>query len=477
MSFTLDTEAKDHREAVVPPRQNQARPVAAAPPGRGERLLPLRRNNGFKLLLSGSSGFKLLLTGSSVSLLGSRVTTIAYPLLALAISGSPLLAGWACFAATVPSVLVYLPAGAIVDRYNPRVAMLFCESIRGLAILSLVVALSMAKLTVALLITAAVVEEIFEVFSNLAERRLTCSLVEPENVPSALAGTEARTHLAVMLGRPLGALLFGAAPIAPFAFDSLTFGANAATLLKMRKHYPHGSTARGPGAHLLREIGEGFGWLRRDSFARIALPLTAGTTFVGQALIMFFLIHAHAGHLGAVEIGIVLAGSGMGGILGALAAPWLFGSLAYGLLNWQLAGWVLTFACLYLWGWHSLWCIACAMMFMSLTGALGNVALDNYIAQTAGPALLGRVMSIYSLISFAALALGPLVGATLLSDHSPRHAVLVLLVAVLILWALQPYGSHRKTLEGYGAMFYRLAAARVALSLGHLVTARTATRR
>lgn len=288
MSFTLDTRAvQDHREAVVRYRQVQAERTTAAVPGQGGRLVPLRRNNGFKLLL----------TGSSVSLLGSRVTTIAYPLLALAISGSPLLAGWACFAATAPSVLVYLPAGAIVDRCNPRVAMLIGESVRGLAILTVVVALGMHRLTVALLITAAVIEEIFEVFSSLAERRLTCSLVEPENVPSALAGTEARTHLAVMLGRPLGALLFGIAPIAPFAFDSLTFGANAATLLKMRKHYRHGNTAREPKAHLLREIGEGFGWLRRDSFARIALPLTAGTTFVGQALIMFFLVQAHAGHL------------------------------------------------------------------------------------------------------------------------------------------------------------------------------------
>jgi Major Facilitator Superfamily len=280
-----------------------------------------------------------------------------------------------------------------------------------------------------------------------------------------------------MLGRPLGALLFGAAPVAPFAFDSLTFGANAATLLKMRKHYRHNRTAREPSARLLREIGEGFGWLLRDSFARIALPLTAGTTFVGQALIMFFLVQAHSENLSAAEIGIVLAGSGMGGVLGALAAPRLFESLAYGLLNWQLAGWVLTFTCLYLWGWHSSWCIALAMMFMSLTGALGNIALDNYIAQTAGPTLLGRVMSIYSLISFGALALGPLVGATLLSEHSPRHAVFALLITVLVLWALQPHGSHRKTREGYGAMFYRLAAARIALSLGHLVVARSETRR
>jgi len=467
LSFTLDTEAtQDHRKAVVPSPQDRAESTAARQSDQSGQSVPLRRNDGFRLLLG----------GSSLSLLGSRVTTIAYPLLALAISGSPLLAGWACFAATAPSVLVYLPAGAIVDRCNPRVAMFVCETVRGLAILSVVV-LIMSRLTVLLLITAAVIEEIFEVFSNLAERRLTCSLVEPGNVPSALAGTEARTHLAVMLGRPLGALLFGVSHIAPFAFDSFTFGANAATLLKMRKHDRYDLGARGPRANLMREITEGVRWLSHDSFARIAVPLTAGTTFVGQALIMFFLVQAHAGHLSGLEIGMVLAGSGLGGALGGLAAPRLFGSLAYTLLNWQLMGWVVTFTWVYQWGWQSPWCIAAAMMFMSFTGALGNVALDNYIAQTAGPTLLGRVMSIYSLISFAALAVGPLIGATLLSKHSPRHAVLALLFVVVFLWAMQPHESRRKTRDSYGTAFCRPAAIRVVLSLGRLVAARSGARR
>jgi len=161
--------------------------------GHPDTVAPLRRNHGFLLLLG----------GSSISMLGSRVTTIAYPLLVLAISGSPVMAGWACFAATAPSVLFYLPAGAIVDRCNPRIAMLTFKVLRGLVIASVVAALVMHELTVLQLIVAAGIEEIFQVFSSLAERRLTYSLVDPAKVPSALAQTEARTHTAVMLGRPL----------------------------------------------------------------------------------------------------------------------------------------------------------------------------------------------------------------------------------------------------------------------------------
>lgn len=401
-----------------------------------DTAVPLRRNRGFSLLLG----------GSWVSMLGSRVTTIAYPLLVLAISRSPLLAGWACFAATAPSVLFYLPAGAIVDRFNPRLAMLLCESLRGLVIASVVTAMVMSELAVWQLISAAVVEEILEVFSNLAERRLTCSLVEPGNVPSALARTEGRTHLAVLLGRPLGALLFGISHILPFSFDSLTFGVSAAALLRMRKHQRGTSYPPPPRTRLTREIGEGLRWVRTDPFALIALPLNAGTTFVGQALIMIFLSEAQAFHLTTSAIGICLAASGVGGVLGSMAAPLLFRTFGYYLFNAQLAGWLLTFACLAEWGWRSLPCIAAAMMFMSFTGAMGNVALDNYLTQTAGPALLGRVMSINSLLSWTALALGPLFGAIVLRLHGPHDAVVALLFLVGLLCVAAPVLPGREVL-------------------------------
>ena len=68
-----------------------------------------------------------------------------------------------------------------------------------------------------------------------------------------------------------------------------------------------------------------------------------------------------------------------------MAAPPLFRKFGYYMFNAQLAGWLLTFACLTEWGWRSFPGMAAAMMFMSFAGAVGNVALDNYLTQTAGP--------------------------------------------------------------------------------------------
>lgn len=78
--------------------------------------------------------FTLLLAGSSVSMVGSRVTTIAYPMLALYLTGSPVAAGWVACAATAPSIVCYMPAGALMDILDPKRVLMLSESGRGIAI-------------------------------------------------------------------------------------------------------------------------------------------------------------------------------------------------------------------------------------------------------------------------------------------------------------------------------------------------------
>jgi MFS family permease len=378
-------------------------------------------------------GFRLLLTGSCVSMLGSRLTTVAYPLLVLAVTSSPVTAGWACFAITAPSVFFYLPAGALVDRFNPRITMLTCEILRGLILATIVAALLLWHVTVAQLIGAGVIEEILEVFSTLAERRLTRSLVDSGNAATALAQSEAGTHMTVMIGRPLGALLFGAAHALPFIIDSLSFCASIGALVRIKKHEKKKPPGRPQNRRLTDEISEGIDWLRCNHFARVALLLTAGTTLIGQALIMIFLGEAHAVHLGAIYIGIALAASGLGGALGSIIAPWLLRIWRYSLFKAQLTGWLATFVCLALPGGHSFPWMAVAMGSLGFTGALGNIAFDTYINTYAEEAILARVISLIWVTSFLALALGPLIGGVLLKAFGAGGAVMALLIGTVLL--------------------------------------------
>jgi MFS family permease len=214
-------------------------------------------------------------------MLGSRLTTIAYPMLVLYLTGSPAAAGFAVFAATAPSILVYIPAGALVDRWDPRRTMLVTESLRGVAIATVVCSLAFHRPSVSLIIVLAITEEILEVFALLAERRYVSALVEPGDASSALVRMETRTHVVVAAGRPLGGLLFELRPIFPFLADVLSFVISVGMLLGIRKKRTI-RAAQVSRSQLMKEVRTGFRWLCGDPFARIAIPLAACMTLISR---------------------------------------------------------------------------------------------------------------------------------------------------------------------------------------------------
>ena len=75
--------------------------------------------------------FMLLWSGQVVSTLGSRISALAFPLLVLAISGSPAQAGLVGFAQGLPFLVWYLPAGALVDRWSRKRVMLAADAGRS----------------------------------------------------------------------------------------------------------------------------------------------------------------------------------------------------------------------------------------------------------------------------------------------------------------------------------------------------------
>ncbi len=393
--------------------------------------------------------FRRVLGASSVSMLGSHVTTIAYPLLVLRLTGSPFTAGCVVFAATAPSMLAYIPAGALVDRWSPRRAMLFSEVGRGAAIASVAVTLAIGKPIVWLLIAVAVIEGVLEVFSGLAERRYVGSLVEPENVPSALVRIEARTHVVVVAGRPLGGLLFGIGPIFPFLADAASFFYSTVALTRIKEERPAKRKAASPEKPppdntLASDISQGMRWMLGDRFAVMAIILFSYGTLIFQALIMVFLSDAHNRRLPALVVGMVLAASGAGGALGSLVAPRLLPRVSHAWVQIQTWIWVAGFAVLVLPAGREFLLTAVVMAILGLTGALGNITLDTHLMREADQEMLARVTSIGRLASFAACTAGPLLGGVLVQCLGVQPAMLWLFCVtpvLVLLSALTPTPS------------------------------------
>ncbi|MDX6442899.1 MAG: hypothetical protein QOE43_2628, partial [Gaiellaceae bacterium] len=101
-------------------------------------LVPLRKNRDFVLLQ----------VGQTLSTIGSEATALAYPLLVLALTGSPAQAGIVGFARIVPWALFGFVAGVVADRLNRKRVMVVCDVVRIAAVLSLVVTLAMGHASV-----------------------------------------------------------------------------------------------------------------------------------------------------------------------------------------------------------------------------------------------------------------------------------------------------------------------------------------
>lgn len=397
-------------------------------------------------LLGTTRAFRLLMLGSTVSMLGSRITTIAYPMLVLYMKGSPFVAGVVAFAATAPSLVVFIPAGALVDRWDSRRTMLVSKAGRGAAIGAVVAMWRLGLLTVPLLIALAVIEETLEAFSTLAERRYVRSLVEPAEASSAMVRIEARTHVAVLAGRPLGGFFFGLAPMLPFAADALSFAFSVWTIIRIGSiRALIGRPQKALKGQLRDDVSNGLKWLNNNKYARSAVISSAVVTLTSQALIIIFIAAAHYRQLAPAVVGIALAASGAGGALGSVAlkpvaARLLTMTAGISLIQIQMVACGTAYAMLAAFGSQSFWCMTIVIAIVGFTGALGNIEVNTYLIQNVDEYMLARITGINQQLTFAAVAVGPLLGGFLIQEFGIQQAVRCL-SAITVILALYSYFS------------------------------------
>ena len=256
-----------------------------------------------------------------VSTVGTRITSLAYPLLVLALTRSPAKAGIVGFAQTLPFLLLYLPAGALVDRWNRKWVMLASDAGRALALGSIAIALALGRLGLLQIALVAFVEGSLYVFFQLAETAALPNVVPKPQLANAIAQNQARDQGADLAGQPLGGLLFGISQLLPFAFDAVSYTVSFTTLLLVRAQLQQ-RRERAP-TRLRAEVLEGLAWLWRQRFLRSIALLIGATNFVHSALPLLVIIRAKELGASPALIGVLFAFFGIGAIAGALVGPWV----------------------------------------------------------------------------------------------------------------------------------------------------------
>jgi MFS family permease len=393
-----------------------------------EQLAPLRRNREFMMLWSGA-GFANL---------GARIGMIAYPLLVLWHTGSATVAGMVMFAALLPNLLVQLPAGALVDRWDRRRLMIFSDIGCCLAAGSVAVTVLVDRIWLPQLIAVAFVVSSLAIVHGLAERGGVRNLVDDRQLPTAISQYEIRSRSVGLLGQPIGTVLFALARWLPFFLTALAHLASLAMVLMIKKSFQAERT--GPPRRLRTEIAEGLAWTWRQRMLRTVLGFIAATNILFQCLALaLMVIVLQGGHSPAV-FGLILAVGGVGGALGAVTGMWWRRRVDLrAIVVATMVVWAVLMPCAAL----SRDPITLGVIFAGMTYAGGviNVAGAVYQVQTTPDALQGRVGSVMLLIGSGATSVGALAGGVVVDTFGVTHTVLGLgaaMAALVVLALLSP---------------------------------------
>jgi predicted MFS family arabinose efflux permease len=406
-------------------------PGAAAPPG------GLWRHRDFVLLWG----------GQTVSQIGSQVTILALPLVAIVVlRATTLQVGLLSTATTCAYLLVALPAGVVADRVSKRRVMLTCDLASLVVIGSVPAARAAGVLTLGQLYAVALAAGALSAFFLVAYTSYLPSLLERGRLVDGNGKLATTQSIAQVAGPGLGALLVGLAGAAgAMAGDAISFAVAAGCLLliRSRERARAGSTGaggaggagiEGPGAGLERfggQLREGLSYVLREPILRKSAAWSGTANFfviMVETLGPLFLIRTL--HVRPAYVGLLLALGACGGVAGGLASRPLTRRVGSARLCWLSmtvfslpgllipaagpGGRVLLFAA----GW----------MAWAFSSTLCGIALSSY-AQAACPAeLRGRVSAVQRWITWGTLPLGGL-AAGALGGAIGVHATLWIAVA------------------------------------------------
>jgi predicted MFS family arabinose efflux permease len=370
----------------------------------------LRRNREFMLLWS----------GQALSSLGSQVSGIAFPLLVLALTGSPAKAGIVGFAEALPVPLLALPAGSLADRVNRKHLMVASNVVRGLTLAAIPLTLATTGVPYALIVVVAFVNGAAFVASHVAERGVLRQLVAPEDLSHAVARNESRIFAALLGGPPLGGLLFGIGRAIPFVFDAVSYGASTVSLLLIRTDFQE---TREDSAH--GRVADGLRWIWQRPFFRACALLFAGSNPVLSGLGLLVVVLARRDGASAPLIGVMLAVIASGGLLGALVAPALQHRLPARIVL-IAENCAITMMLPLLLIAHNALLIGVIVAAAVLVTPVTNSIILSYQVALVPDRLQGRVQAASTAISSSCDWLGPLAVGLLLQHAGPTATILVL---------------------------------------------------
>lgn len=375
---------------------------------------------------------------SIVSNLGDGIAFAAMPLLAFRITDDERLLALTTVATLVPWLLVSIPAGVVIDRYDRRVLLVGADVAR-VALYAVIAALATTEgFSIWVLLVLLLVVGGFEVLFDSTAQAVVPMLVPRSQLQRANGLLYAGEVVAgSMVGLSIGAFLFDRAAELPFVVNAVSFAVAAVLIAGIRIGRVDGRAEAGA------RLGAGLRWLRSDDLLRLLVTLLAAINFglmLGQGIFVKY---------AADELDVT------GGGYGLLLAVIALGAACGGLVGYrfeQLVGTtpaivvpvvVIGICQLVFWAVPDRWVVGVFGFISSMAIILWNVTTVSIRQRIVAADRFGRVNSVYRWIGTTAGAAGAVTGGFVAYWFGLRAPYLVGAVAVIvaIAVALRPLGE------------------------------------
>ncbi|HLZ59568.1 MAG TPA: MFS transporter [Ktedonosporobacter sp.] len=358
-----------------------------------------------------SSDFWKYWIGQTISNLGSSITLFALPLLVYKLTGSALNLGISTAATFLPYPLFGLLLGAWTDRVDRKRMMVLTDIARAGIVATIPLLAIMGTLPIWWIYAVGFIHSTLTICFEAGQFAAIPSLVDQDDLVTANGRIQASYSAASVLGPLLAGVLIVVMPIsALMSFDALSFLISAGSLLLVSTSFNTNSREKKEATNIGSDVIEGLRYVLSHPVLRNISLMMALVNFVGATegaqLVLFAKQQLQASDpqvsllFSAGSLGIVILAL----LAGVLRKRWSFSTVALSAL--MLMGMLIIALAFTRWYWVALvlWSLISGLgiLFNINSGSLRQAIVPNH--------LLGRVLSIASVLAWSAIPLGALLG-------------------------------------------------------------------
>lgn len=282
--------------------------------------------NNYLVGLWHNPDFMKLWLSQTVSQFGSRITRDVLPLVAvITLSATPTEMGLLTAIPSIPILIFSLYAGVWIDRLPRLSIMIAVNLIQPLILLLIPLAAITGNLTLILVLFVSAAVSLFSIIFEIAYRAVLPSLVSHNHLVEGNSKLALTDSLAEIGGPAIAGLLvqWFTAPMA-ILVDVLSYLVAAVSLYRIRNKYELIVNEIKHKRDTLPDMIIGWRFLFDHPLLRPLILYSSMARFFGSFIgTLYALFAIQELNLSPSQLGLVIAGGGIGAVLGAMLSAWL----------------------------------------------------------------------------------------------------------------------------------------------------------